>query len=99
MKNITNNSSSHNRLAFIWIMISVIAESVVVLIIDWGGTNKFPFVFAAISNLFGFLIFLFIMISLRPKLFSKKVLRAVFRSTQDSSRTNLLIVLCIELAC
>ena len=95
MKNITNNNSSHNRLAFIWIMISVIAESVVVLIIDWGGANKFPFVFAAISNLFGFLIFLFIMISLRPKLFSKKVLRAVFRSTQDSSRTNLLIVPCI----
>ena len=97
MKSNTNNNSGGglNRLAFIWIMISVIAESFVVLIIDWGETKEYPFFFATFSNFFGFFIFLFIIISIRPKLFSKKVLRAVILAPKDSVRMNLLIVPCI----
>ena len=95
MKNITNNNSSHNRLAIIWMMISVIASSFVVLIIAWGETNKSPFFFAALDNIFTFCGVLLIVIIWRPKLFSAKVLRAVFRPPQDSVRMNLLLVPCI----
>ena len=97
MKHNTNNNNggNRNRLAIIWMMISVIASSFVVLIIAWGETNKSPFFFAALDNIFTFCGVLLIVIIWRPKLFSAKVLRAVFRPPQDSVRMNLLLVPCI----
>ena len=97
MKNNTNNNSggSHSRVALVYMMIHVIVSSFVVFVIDWGETNKYPFFFSALHNIFALCVFLFIAIIWRPKLFSKKVLRSVFRAPQDSGRMNLLLVPCI----
>ena len=93
--NDNNRRSIRNRAALVWMMIHVIVSSFVVFIIDWGETNKSPFFFSAIQHFFAFFVFFFIVVSLRPKLFSKKVLRVVFLPPQDSVRMNLLLVPCI----
>ena len=67
-----NNEGNRNRAALVWMMIHVIVSSFVVFIIDWGETNKSPFFFSAIQHFFAFFVFFFIVVSLRPKLFSKQ---------------------------
>ena len=96
MENTLNNSVGHNnRSALIWMLTSVIALSFVVFVIDWGETNKSPFLFATFDSFFALFAFLLIVIIRRPILFSKKVLRAVIFPTQDSYRMNLLLAPCI----
>ena len=64
MKNNTNNNSggSHSRVALVYMMIHVIVSSFVVFVIDWGETNKYPFFFSALHNIFALCVFLFIAI-------------------------------------
>ena len=90
MKNNTNNNSggNHSRAALVWMMTSVITLSFVVFVLDWGETNKSPFLFAAFDAFFGFFTFLFIVIIWSPRLFSKKALRAVIFPPQDSVHMN-----------
>ena len=76
-------------------LVSVIALSFVVFVIDWGGTNKSPFLFATFDSFFALFAFLLIVIIRRPILFSKKILRAVIFPPQDSYRMNLLLAPCI----
>ena len=97
MKNNTNNNSggNHNRAALVWMVASVIIMSFVVFIIDWGETNKSPFLFATFDSFFALFAFLLIVIIRRPRLFSKSVLRAVIFPPQDSYRMNLLLAPCI----
>ena len=92
-----NNEGNRNRLALIWIMISVvIALSFVVFIIDWGETKESPFFFAVFhnSNFFAILTFLIYYIISTQAIF-KKVLRTVILPPKDSVRMNLLLVPCI----
>ena len=86
---------TNNRSALVWMLVSVIALSFVVFVIDWGGTNKSPFLFATFDSFFALFAFLLIVIIRRPILFSKKILRAVIFPPQDSYRMNLLLVPCI----
>ena len=52
MENTLNNSVGHNnRSALIWMLTSVIALSFVVFVIDWGETNKSPFLVTTLLNI------------------------------------------------
>ena len=96
MENTLNNSVGHNnRSALIWMLTSVIALSFVVFVIDWGETNKSPFLFTTLQHFFSFFVFLFAVIILRPKLFSKKVFQSVILPPKNSVRINLLLIPCI----
>ena len=90
-----NNEGNRNRAALVWMMASVIASSFVVLIIAWGETNKSPFFFAAMDNIFAFFGVLLISIIWHPKIFSAKILKTVILPPKNSIRMNLLLVPCI----
>ena len=92
MENNINNNITRNRTALVCMIIHVIVSSFVVFVIDWGETNQSPFLFGALQHFFSFFVFLSIVLIWRPKLFSKKVLRSIFKAPQGSGRMNLLLI-------
>ena len=87
---------SNNLKALFLKLTSVITSSLFVFVIDWGETKKSPFLFAAFDCFFALFTFFLIVKKWRPRLFSTKVLRVVFRPPQDSVYMNFkLLVPCI----